>query len=106
MTQVARLKCLYIMYIIEYIILFCILDALTDRMVYHNGMQFSTYDQDNDLGGNTNCAVKWKCNGWWYKNCVEVCLNAASDAAFEQGGPLWYFMGVITYSEIKVKQST
>ena len=29
----------------------------TDRLAYHNGMKFSTYDQDNDLWGN-NCALQ------------------------------------------------
>ena len=78
--------------------------ALVDSMRYHNGMQFSTYDQENDRSSILNCAVKYKCNGWWYNSCLHVCLNAASDVAFGQGGPHWNHMGVITYSEIKVKQ--
>ena len=74
-------------------------------MVFHNGMQFSTYDQDNDLR-NINCAMRWKCNGWWYKNCMQVCLNAASNEAFGEGGPFWRDMGVVTFTEIKLKQLT
>ena len=84
----------------------CVLDALADHMGYHNGMKFTTYDQDNDLESAINCAVKIKCNGWWYKSCLYLCLNAASDVVYLQGGPHWYYMGVITFSEINMKQLT
>ncbi|CAG2199449.1 unnamed protein product [Mytilus edulis] len=41
-----------------------------DGMSYFNGMKFSTYDQDNDKHGSTNCAdhSTFK-GGWWYNNC-------------------------------------
>ena len=38
-----------------------------DGMAYHNGMQFSTYDQDNDKYS-ISCAYALQ-GGWWYKNC-------------------------------------
>ena len=45
----------------------------------HNGMKFSTYDNDNDRLG-ANCAAKFDNNakgngGWWYNNCWHINLN-------------------------------
>ena len=39
-----------------------------------NGMAFSTYDRDNDLNIDRNCAQDWK-GGWWYKACMPSQLN-------------------------------
>ena len=50
---------------------------LGDSMAYHNGMQFSTKDMDNDLERSVNCAHKYH-GGWWYKNCHQVSLSGAS----------------------------
>jgi len=38
----------------------------------NNGMMFSTYDQDNDLGAG-NCADHTN-GGWWYNTCQYACL--------------------------------
>ena len=50
----------------------------TDPFGYHNGMKFTTYDNDNDQSSG-NCAVQTgnaKGNGgWWYKNCWTTDLN-------------------------------
>ena len=46
----------------------------TDPMAYHNGMNFTTRDSDNDPWGWGNCAMdNWGSNeptgGWWYNQC-------------------------------------
>lgn len=42
---------------------------------YHNGMSFTTHDQDNDLSVN-NCATD-RGGGWWYNACYRACLTCA-----------------------------
>eukprot|EP00050_Salpingoeca_kvevrii_P005373 m.281219 g.281219 ORF g.281219 m.281219 type:complete len:580 (+) comp11106_c4_seq3:877-2616(+) len=41
-----------------------------DSLSYHNGHQFSTYDQDTD----SSCAASYK-GGWWYNACHVSNLN-------------------------------
>nr|CAG4647735.1 EOG090X02LG [Moina brachiata]SVE92897.1 EOG090X02LG [Moina brachiata] len=40
---------------------------------YHQGMRFSTRDNDQDLS-NTNCADSYQ-GGWWYSHCQHVNIN-------------------------------
>lgn len=40
---------------------------------YHQGMKFSTRDNDQDLS-NTNCADSYQ-GGWWYSHCQHVNIN-------------------------------
>ena len=44
-----------------------------NRFVPHNGMKFSSPDNDNDRRGG-NCASLDK-SGWWYNNCYHINLN-------------------------------
>ena len=50
----------------------------TDPMAYHNGMYFTTKDNDND-NRNGNCALLYGLEepygGWWYKNCRYLAPN-------------------------------
>ena len=39
----------------------------------HNGMKFSTSDNDND-NYNGNCAASYK-SGWWYNACHHININ-------------------------------
>ncbi|XP_033726183.1 angiopoietin-related protein 7-like [Pecten maximus] len=49
-------------------------DVRYDGMNIHNGMAFSTYDRDNDVGRTKNCASVNQ-GGWWYKSCYDANLN-------------------------------
>jgi len=52
---------------------------------YHNGMKFTTIDQDNDESVD-NCAA-FAGGGWWFHNCVWACLTCDS-GSFD-----WWSMG-------------
>ena len=43
---------------------------------YQNGMMFSTYDRDNDLASDVNCAAR-RGGGFWYNRCLQCGVNAA-----------------------------
>ena len=45
---------------------------------YHNGMDFTTYDQDNDLYLAGNCA-EGRGGAWWYNVCFWACLTCKSE---------------------------
>ena len=44
-----------------------------DSLSYHDGLQFSTKDRDNDKWP-YSCSQSWK-GGWWYKTCLKTNLN-------------------------------
>ncbi|XP_028391622.1 ryncolin-1-like [Dendronephthya gigantea] len=44
-----------------------------DSLAYHNEMQFSTKDSDNDVWSG-NCATSYK-GAWWYNSCHDSNLN-------------------------------
>ena len=44
-----------------------------DSLAYHNGMPFSTMDNNND--GNEGICATWCRGAWWYKDCFESNLN-------------------------------
>ena len=49
----------------------------TDPMVFHNGMHFSTRDNDNDPAG-SNCALVHApkaVGGWWFNSCWHIVPN-------------------------------
>ncbi|GFN76758.1 tenascin-r [Plakobranchus ocellatus] len=71
-----------------------------DAFSYHNGMPFSTNDQDNDGSYRKNCATVGK-SGWWFNDCRTADLNG------EWGeNMLWLqepVSGVIFSSEMKIR---
>ena len=56
----------------------------------HDGMKFSTYDRDNDFGG--NCARDYR-GGWWYNSCYDANLNGQ----YHQGSSITQWKGIVWY---------
>jgi len=57
---------------------FYIYDTGDNGMYYHNGMKFTTHDQDNDLSTTGNCANARR-GGWWYNHCFFACLTCYTE---------------------------
>ncbi|XP_052704320.1 microfibril-associated glycoprotein 4-like [Crassostrea angulata] len=64
-----------------------------DSLAYHNGMKFSTRDQDNDLW-NKHCSVEHQ-GGWWFNACIHAILNGPylKSAKITAVGMTWYTFG-------------
>lgn len=71
--------------IVKYI-LFSFFSQLADELLYHNHMEFTTMDRDND-NYEKNCAEIYK-NGWWYNRCFLVNLNGVENGQ-PNYGILW-----------------
>ena len=77
-----------------------------DSLANHNGMKFTTKDNDNDIYG-SNCAVSFK-GGWWYYNCYQSNLNglylvnSKSDAGIRWS--LWK-QDSLEFTEMKLRQN-
>ncbi|XP_067929131.1 microfibril-associated glycoprotein 4-like [Watersipora subatra] len=50
----------------------------------HDGMAFSTNDQDNDVDSTRACAVTYH-GAWWYKNCYTSNLNGGYNRNSDSG---------------------
>ena len=69
----------------------------TDQLaIHHNGMKFSTPDNDNDVTSGTNCAVLWE-SGWWYSNCYRININKQPPSENHSG------TGNILFTEMKIR---
>ena len=61
-----------------------------DALTYHNGMQFSTKDRDNDEYSGVNCASD-RHGAWWYKDCGLSNLNGLYRSGLNNNqGVRWY----------------
>ncbi|XP_078344750.1 uncharacterized protein LOC144630294 [Oculina patagonica] len=68
-----------------------------DSMALHNGMLFSTQDQDNDLYAVNSCAQQFT-GAWWYNGCHESNLNGHYGDNTHGKGINWYAWRGHTYS--------
>ena len=48
--------------------------VLGDSLAHHNGLPFSTYDNENDIHDDYNCA-EYFCGAWWFEHCLIAHLN-------------------------------
>ncbi|XP_063416902.1 SE-cephalotoxin-like isoform X1 [Mytilus trossulus] len=78
-----------------------------DSLSQHNGMMFTTKDNDNDRFSG-NCATAYK-GGWWYNDCYHCNLNGQFG---EKGGPgiSWYYwkkqLGSLKTSTMMIRKRT
>ncbi|GFS07028.1 ficolin-2 [Elysia marginata] len=73
-----------------------------DPLGYHDGMQFSTYDNDNDKNKGINCAVACK-GAWWYNSCAYANLNGK----WQAGGSSWFSLtgtDAASFTEMKIRR--
>ncbi|XP_078340235.1 ryncolin-1-like [Crassostrea virginica] len=66
---------------------------MKDSFSYHNGMMFSTKDNDNDKNSG-NCAASYG-NGWWFNSCYYSSLNGIyyKKPQVSPAGMIWYYWG-------------
>ena len=57
----------------------------------HNGMKFTTPDNDNDNYSSSNCAVVFK-NGWWHNHCSHINPNDQPPYAYFSSSSYTLFM--------------
>ncbi|KAG9262873.1 microfibril-associated glycoprotein 4-like [Astyanax mexicanus] len=64
-----------------------------DSMEQHNGQMFTTFDKDQDINKDINCAKQYLA-GWWYNSCHHANPNGVyiwgKDATFFAIGNVWY----------------
>ena len=82
-----------------------------DSLTYHNGMKFSTKDQDNDAWDTGSCSTT-DSGAWWYNNCHRSNLNGlylVGPHSSYANGVNWYHFKRYHYSlkttEMKLKSS-
>ena len=74
---------------------------ITDQLKYHNGMKFSTIDQDNDIWG-SHCSSNYGKGGWWYKKCFSCNLNGIYNGTGYEG---IFWNGYASFAEMKIRRN-
>ncbi|KAK0065214.1 BpFREP21.3 [Biomphalaria pfeifferi] len=78
-----------------------------DSLSGHNNMFFSTFDRDNDVDRDINCAED-RSGAWWYLDCHESNLNGQWGRTSYPKGMNWYYLtdwsNSVTFSEMKIRE--
>ena len=82
-----------------------------DSLAYHNRMQFSTRDIDNNNRSWTNCAQFYN-GGWWFNNCFSSHLNGLyhhNPHLHSDNGIIWYqwrgWFYSLKFTEMKTRRN-
>ncbi|XP_056003529.1 ficolin-1-like [Ostrea edulis] len=75
-------------------------DKSGDSLEWHNGMKFTTWDQDNDIFAQGNCGVAHH-GGWWYNACSHANLNGRYENSALDGPDHMYWMRWKNYLSLK-----
>ncbi|XP_055865173.1 fibrinogen C domain-containing protein 1 [Biomphalaria glabrata] len=77
-----------------------------DDLSPHNNMFFTTFDRDNDVASDLNCAEQ--CSGaWWYKSCHDSNLNGQWGRNSYKGmnwEQLTRYSNSVYFSEMKIRE--
>ena len=73
-----------------------------DSLTYHNGMQFSTKDRDNDQTSG-NCATLWQ-GAWWYRACAHSNLNGLYRSGLSGTQGVGWYNFLNNYNSLKFAQ--
>ena len=65
---------------------------------HHNGMKFTTRDNDNDNNGSGNCAINF--GAWWYNYCFHSDLNSHYNSGYS-----WAGFTPLRFSEMKTRRN-
>ncbi|XP_022094452.1 uncharacterized protein LOC110981291 [Acanthaster planci] len=74
-----------------------------DSLTYHNGMSFSTLDQDNDVDLSRHCAQSFR-GAWWYQNCFASNLNGPfinTESVSQKGQGIIWGAWLTIYNSLK-----
>ncbi|KAK6991109.1 BgMsFReDn8 [Biomphalaria glabrata] len=80
---------------------------IPDPLMSHNDMKFTTFDSDNDLYLDGNCALAYG-GAWWFNNCHWVNLNGEwGTTAYGRGVNVFSVSGLhssVTFAEMKMRE--
>uniref|UniRef100_A0A182YTL4 Fibrinogen C-terminal domain-containing protein n=1 Tax=Biomphalaria glabrata TaxID=6526 RepID=A0A182YTL4_BIOGL len=78
-----------------------------DELSYHNDEFFSTFDRDNDVHGDLNCAG-FSSGAWWYQSCFRSNLNGLWGRTSFHKGMNWLHLtgqsNSVSFSEMKIRE--
>nr|AEO50745.1 fibrinogen-related protein 3.1 [Biomphalaria glabrata] len=78
----------------------------SDEFSYHNNMQFSTFDRDNDVD-KRNCALQFT-GAWWYHSCHYSNLNGQWGSKEYSKGANWEsitgYEASVSFVEMKIRE--